>query len=46
MAVPVNEDALEKSIATSVPFSREQQRERAMADLADGFRKIPFQSGT
>jgi trehalose 2-sulfotransferase len=46
LAVPVNEDALEKSIAASVPYSREQQRERAMADLGNSFRKIPFQSGT
>ena len=41
MAVPVNEEALGRSGST--PYGREQQREKAMAGLADSFKKLPFQ---
>jgi LPS sulfotransferase NodH len=40
---PVNEDALERSIATSAPYGHEQERERATAGLAAAFKKIAFQ---
>jgi LPS sulfotransferase NodH len=44
--IPVNEDALKCSIATSAPYGHEQERERAVAGLADRFRKIAFQKRT
>lgn len=43
--VPVNEEALQRSIAASAPYDREQQRERAMAGLAEQFKRIPFERG-
>jgi LPS sulfotransferase NodH len=46
MAIPVNEGALERSVASSAPYGRESEREKAMAGLAERFKEIPFQSGT
>jgi len=43
MTVAVNEDALERSIAGSARYDREKQRAKAMADLVDSFKKLPFQ---
>jgi LPS sulfotransferase NodH len=44
MAIPVNEDALERSIAGSAAYGHQKERERAMAGLAESFRKLPFQT--
>ena len=46
MDVSVNEDALQRSIASSAPYGHEQQREKAVAGLAESFRKIAFQKET
>jgi trehalose 2-sulfotransferase len=46
MAISVNEDALERSIASSAPYGREQQRQKAIAGLAESFRKIAFEKRT
>ncbi len=46
MGVPMNEEALDHSIAASAPYGRESERKRAMAGLADKFKKIPFETGT
>jgi LPS sulfotransferase NodH len=46
MAVSVNEDALQRSIAHSAPYGHDHRRQQAVAGLAETFKKIAFQRRT
>ena len=45
MGLSVNDDVLQRAIACSAPYGRDRERERAVAGLAERFRRRAFQRG-